>query len=282
MKGVVFDVKEFAVYDGPGIRTTVFMKGCPLRCQWCHNPEGLSPKPQLMSSPAACTNCGACEKACPHPEEECAACGKCIPACHAGLRRIVGLEWESEDLAKRLLKDRAILESAGGGITFSGGEPLMQWGYVREVIAHLDGVHTCIETSGFASDEIFLDMLAHIDLVMMDIKLVDREAHQKWTGVDNTLILRHVKMLCEGETPFVIRLPLIPGVNDSVQHMEAVAALLQNAPMLQRVEILPYHKTAGAKYPMVNMAYKPAFYPENQVQLYTAPLSAARIPWCVL
>ena len=148
--GTVFDIKEFAVFDGPGIRTTVFMKGCPLRCQWCHNPEGLSPEPQLTVSPARCTHCGECMKHCPHPDH-CTACGACLPYCPYGLRRIAGTRMESEALAERLLKGRSLFEESGGGVTFSGGEPLMQWPFVKDVIAHLQGVHCAVETSGFVS-----------------------------------------------------------------------------------------------------------------------------------
>ena len=136
MNGVVFDIKEFAVYDGPGIRTTVFMKGCPLRCRWCHNPEGLSPKRELMVSRAACVHCGACERVCRHPDG-CVACGECVPVCRGNLRRIVGTEWTAEALAARLLKDADVYALSGGGVTFSGGEPLMQWPFVAEVIDRL-------------------------------------------------------------------------------------------------------------------------------------------------
>ena len=278
--GVVFDIKEFAVYDGPGIRTTVFLKGCPLRCQWCHNPEGLSPRPQLMASPSACKHCDACARVCRH--HPCVACGACVPVCQAGLRRIAGEEWTSGALAARLLRDRAILEGAGGGVTFSGGEPLMQWPFVRVVIASLEGLHTCIETSGYASDEAFAEMAAAVDLVMMDIKLVEPQAHRLWTGVDNACILRHAQMLCAGTKPFIIRLPVIPGVNDCDAHFEQVAAILRGASALQRVELLPYHKTAGAKYDMVGMKYAVDFDPEKTVYINTRPFEAAGIPHLVL
>ncbi len=278
MTGIVFDIKEFAVYDGPGIRTTVFLKGCPLRCAWCHNPEGLDPRPQLMTSPSACKHCGACAAVCPSPER-CTACGRCVSACRGGLRRIVGDAWEASDLAARILRDRAILEGAGGGATFSGGEPLMQWDFVREVVENLDGLHTCIETSGYCSDAVFADMMSRIDLVMMDIKLVDPLEHKRWTGVDNEPILRHARMLADGDTPFIIRLPLIPGVNDFESHIAAVAELLKDAKALQRVELLPYHKTAGAKYAMVGLDYAVDFDPDRDVKIFTAPLDAAGIEW---
>lgn len=277
MKGVVFDIKEFAVFDGPGIRTTVFLKGCPLRCQWCHNPEGLSPEPQLTVSPASCTRCGECLKHCPTPGH-CTACGQCVPWCPRGLRRIAGARMSSEELAKKLLRGRDLLEESGGGFTFSGGEPLMQWPFVREVVAQLDGMHCAVETSGYAPDAVFREVMDTLDLVMMDIKLTDPEKHRRFTGVDNAPILRHADMLCAGNTPFIIRMPLIPGVNDEPAHFEAVAGRVAGAKALQRVELLPYHKTAGAKYGMVGLEYKPEFDVDRPVKIDLEPFQRRGIP----
>ena len=277
MSGVVFDIKEFAVFDGPGIRTTVFMKGCPLSCMWCHNPEGLSPKPQLMVSCAACTGCGACQSVCPSPEA-CMACGACVPVCRGGYRKIVGTVWTAEALALRLQKDADVYAMSGGGVTFSGGEPLMQWPFVKDVIAHLDGVHCAVETSGFVSDEVFGEVMSTFNLIMMDIKLTDSARHKHFTGVDNAPILRHADMLREGNTPFIIRMPLSPGVNDEPAHFEAVAARVEGAKALQRVEFLPYHKTAGAKYSLVGMAYSPEFDVNRPVQIDPEPFNKRGIP----
>ena len=275
--GTVFDIKEFAVFDGPGIRTTVFMKGCPLSCMWCHNPEGLSPKPQLMVSRAACTHCGACERICRHPDG-CVACGECVPVCPGNFRKIAGQRWEAEALAARLRKDADVYEMSGGGVTFSGGEPLMQWPFVKDVIAHLDGVHCAVETSGFVSDEVFGEVMSTFNLIMMDIKLTDSARHKHFTGVDNAPILRHADMLREGNTPFIIRMPLIPGVNDEPAHFEAVAARIEGARALQRVEFLPYHKTAGAKYSLVGMKYSPEFDVNRPVQIDPEPFNKRGIP----
>ena len=277
MTGVVFDIKEFAVFDGPGIRTTVFMKGCPLRCQWCHNPEGLSPEPQLTVSPASCLRCGECMKHCPTPGH-CTACGACVPYCRRGLRRIAGERTTPGALAKKLLRGRGLLEESGGGFTFSGGEPLMQWPFVRETVGLLEGMHCAVETSGYAPDEVFREVMDTMDLVMMDIKLTDPEKHRHFTGVDNALILRHADMLRAGSTPFVIRMPLIPGVNDEPAHYEAVAARLAGAKALQRVELLPYHKTAGAKYGMVGLTYAPEFDVDRPVTIDLQPFHARGIP----
>ena len=195
MTGVVFDIKEFAVFDGPGVRTTVFMKGCPLRCQWCHNPEGLSPKPQLMVSTAACVHCGACRAHC--TKAVCDACGQCVPYCKLGLRRIAGEVYQPQALAALLRKGEKLLRQSGGGITFSGGEPLMQWPFVQAVIQALDGLHCAIETCGFAPDPVFEQAMAACDYVIMDVKLVDPQAHRHYCGVDNAPILRHARMQLE-------------------------------------------------------------------------------------
>ena len=267
--GIVFDIKEFAVFDGPGIRTTVFMKGCPLRCHWCHNPEGLLPKPQLMVSKAACVHCGACSDVCRHPGE-CIACGDCIPVCRGEFRKLSGEEWSAEALAQRLIKDRDVYRMSGGGVTFSGGEPLMQWSFVSDVIHRLNGIHTAIETSGYCSDAVFADAMKQCDLIMMDWKVSDPELHRHFTGVEQDRILRHAKMLAEGNTPFILRMPIIPGVNDYPDHFRRAAELAANSKALIRVDLLPYQQAAGAKYEMVGREYKtdfdgnipPRFYPE--------------------
>ena len=289
--GVVFDIKEFAVFDGPGIRTTVFMKGCPLRCQWCHNPEGLSPKPQLMVSAAACAHCGACERMCPLHDgpvmpgsacwqpEGCMACGECIPACKGGLRRIAGTEWTAKALAARLNKDADVYAATGGGVTFSGGEPLLQWAFVSEVIDRLEGVHTAVETSGFTSDAVFEQVMRKLDLVMMDWKVSDPERHRYFTGVDQAPIRRHAEMLAAGDTPFILRMPIIPGVNDEEAHFRTVAELVKGAKALVRIDILPYQRAAGAKYGMVGKTYAPEFDGTKQPEYHPGAFDDCGIPY---
>lgn len=258
MKGIVFDIKEFAVYDGPGIRTTVFMKGCPLHCQWCHNPEGLSTKPELMVSRAACVHCGACERVCKH-SGGCIACGECISACRGNLRKIVGTEWSAEALAARLQKDCDVYALSGGGVTFSGGEPLMQWPFVSEVIDRLEGISVAVETSGYAPDEIFDDALHKCNLIMMDWKVSDPVLHKKYTGVSQERIRTHLEKLVNSSVPFILRMPIIPSVNDRPEHFRAAADLVKKSESLIRIDVLPYQRAAGAKYEMVGRKYAPDF-----------------------
>ena len=279
MTGTVFDIKEFAVFDGPGIRTTVFLKGCPLSCAWCHNPEGLSPRPQLMVSRAACTDCGACRAACPQPDEACTACGACLSACRGGYRRIIGEVWEADALAARLQKDADVYSLSGGGVTFSGGEPLMQWPFVRAVLDSLHDIHTAVETSGFAPDHVFEEAMARFDLIMMDWKVSDPAAHRRYTGVDQAVILRHARMLAKGDTPFILRMPIIPGVNDNMRHFETAASLVKDSRSLQRIDVLPYQRAAGAKYEMVSMIYEPGFDESREPQIFTQVFEQAGIPY---
>ena len=278
--GTIFDIKEFAVFDGPGIRTTVFMKGCPLRCQWCHNPEGLSLAPQLMVSHAACTHCGACTAVCPSPDR-CTACGACVSACRGGYRKIVGERWTAEALAARLQKDADVYALSGGGVTFSGGEPLMQWDFVRDVITRLSGVHIALETSGLASDAIFEDAMAHCDLIMMDWKVSDPVLHKHYTGADQAMILRHAQMLAKGNTPFMLRMPIIPGVNDNAAHFETAAALVKGSKSLVRIDVLPYQRAAGAKYEMVGMVYETDFDEIKPPRFFTDVFDRQNIPYQV-
>ncbi len=261
--GVIFDCKEFAVFDGPGMRQTIFLKGCPLRCSWCHNPEGLCRQPQLMVSRASCTDCGRCRQVCTH--ETCIACGACVPVCPLHLRKIAGETVTAEELAERIRKNGDYYARYGGGVTFSGGEPLMQADFLLAVLQRLPGIHRAIETSGYCEPAVFETIASELDFVIMDIKLFDAEQHKRYTGVDNERILRNVKLLCGGEKPFVIRIPVIPGVNDTEENYRKTAAFLSGAKALLRVEFLPYHKTAGAKYGMAGMQYSPDFDPEGSI-----------------
>ena len=271
MKGLVFDIKQLAIFDGPGIRTTVFMKGCPMRCKWCHNPEGLEFKPQLMVSSNGCLHCNRCVEVCKH-HDNCIVCGKCIDVCPLHLRKISGTYYESSELAELLKKDKKIYEMNEGGVTVSGGEPTAQPEFLIELLTKLDGVHRAIETSAFCEQSVFMEILKHLDYVMMDIKLVDPKKHREWTGCDNGRILENLNTLKASGIPFKIRIPLIPGVNDDPDNIRATALLLNGSETLEKVELLPYHTTAGAKYSMVGKEYNPGFditkKPETHLEIF--------------
>jgi pyruvate formate lyase activating enzyme len=274
-KGIIFDIEEFAIQDGPGIRKTVFFKGCPLSCNWCHNPEGISFKKEVMISKGACTHCGRCIDVC--TEEECKGCGKCVKVCPLHLRKICGTEYEARDLAKELLKGKEVLEANNGGITISGGEPMAQPIFLLELIKELKPIHTAIETSGYAPEEIFKEVVSKVDLVLMDIKHTDSQIHRQVTGVDNAIILRNLKYLCSIDRLFYVRIPLIPGINDTRENMENIAMLLREAKGLMIVELLPYHKTAGAKYSMIGKEYKPIFDVNQDPKVYLEPFEKYNI-----
>lgn len=249
MIGTIFDIKEMAVHDGPGIRTTVFFKGCPLRCRWCHNPEGLSRKPQLMYKENRCRHCGLCVKPCNHPE--CQPFGKCLHICPDNLLTVSGRNIAASELAEELKKSVETLGDNFGGFTFSGGEPLMQAEFLLETADKLAGCHLCIETSGYAEQDIFCGVTEKLDFIIMDIKLADSEMHKKYTGVGNEKILANFKLLKESGKPYLIRTPLIPGITDTPENLKAIKELIGDSAWEQ----LPYNTMAGAKYKMLGMSY---------------------------
>lgn len=249
MNGTVFDIKEFTVHDGPGARVTVFLKGCPLRCQWCHNPEGLSAKPQILYRSTLCTHCGACRQPCTH--EECRGLGRCVHACPNGCLSIAGEEISADALALRLRKYEKLLQTMGGGITFSGGEPLLQGEFLMELLPMLSGMHITLQTSGYTDPETYRKVVGCCDYVLQDIKLADKQAHLRHTGVSNEWILENIRWLKESGKQFVFRVPLIPGITDTEDNLRSIARITQDHP----VELMPYNPLAGAKYPMVDMTY---------------------------
>jgi pyruvate formate lyase activating enzyme len=225
--GIVFDIKEFTIHDGPGIRTTVFMKGCPLSCSWCHNPEGQSMRPQMIRGLAG--------------------------------ERLAGTPYTAQELAAFLNRQVDILRANEGGITFSGGEPLLQADFVAEVIDLLDDTHILLDTSGYGDHEDFRGLVDRSDLIYFDLKLIDPTSHRRFTGHDNDVILRNLQILDGLGKPFVIRVPLIPGVTDTDDNLSAIAVKVRGLSSLLRVDLLPYNRAAGSKYEFAGMEFKPEY-----------------------
>lgn len=249
MQGTIFDIKEFTVHDGPGSRITVFFKGCPLRCIWCHNPEGLKVEKQLMYKSTFCSFCNNCMKPCSH--EECQPFKRCMYACATGCLTISGETLTSDELAGKIRKNAIVLKAMDGGVTFSGGEPMMQADFVCETAEKLDGMHKAIQTSGFTDLNTYQRVISHFDYIMQDIKLADKDTHIKYTGVSNEAILRNVEWLKTSGKDFVFRVPLIPGITDTEENLKAIAEIVGE----HKTELMPYNEFAGAKYKMVGMEY---------------------------
>ena len=250
MRGVIFDIKEFAVHDGGGVRTTVFCKGCPMRCLWCHNPEGQSPRPELMEK-SGCVRCGRCRIPCAHTD--CAPYHRCLHACPKGLLRVAGESWDAEELAKKLARDKALYDMSGGGVTLSGGEVLAQPEFAAELLDRLGayGIHRAIETAGYASAEVFQRIVRRCDFVYCDLKLADDRLHRAYTGVSNAPILENIAWLRRSGIPYRLRTPLIPGYTDTEENLSAIRAMTTPG----EVEYLAYNRLAGAKYRQLGRVY---------------------------
>ncbi|HHX44114.1 MAG TPA: glycyl-radical enzyme activating protein [Chloroflexi bacterium] len=269
-RGLISDIQRFSIHDGPGIRTTVFFKGCNLRCFWCHNPETLALRPELQLYLDRCIGCGACFQACPHGAhvledgvhrflcERCQGCGACAETCFAQALVLVG-EWKTVDeVLTEVLRDRAFYETSGGGVTLSGGEPLLQPEFAVALLTACreEGLHTAIETAAQLPWERIAAVLPVTDLVMMDVKLLDPERHQAATGADNARILANARRLGAAGVPLIVRTPIVPGVNDTAEDVTAIAAFAAELPSLLYYELLPFHPMAASKYDSLGMDYR--------------------------
>lgn len=249
MKATVFDIQRNSFVDGPGIRTTVFFKGCNLDCKWCHNPESKFAKPQMLFYKNKCTGCMKCAKVCPNELKKCDLCGKCEIYCPNDARKICGKQYDADEILKEVLKDKTFYDNSDGGVTFSGGECMLQIDFLCEILKRCKqyGLHTAVDTAGNVPWERFETVLPYTDLFLYDIKAFDDETHKKYVGVSNVLILENLKKLFEKNANVWIRVPVIPTVNDNVGEMLKIKTFLQPFNPL-KVELLPYHKMGEYKY----------------------------------
>lgn len=260
MTGTVFNIQRFCVNDGPGIRTTVFLKGCPLSCAWCHNPESKSPRPELFYDADQCVSCGRCVSLCPQKahlmengrhqlrRESCVRCMACAET-HCPALAAAGETRRAEDVMAEVLRDRPFYQASGGGMTLSGGEPFFQEAFVLDLLrlAREAQVHTCVETCGFAPLSLLEQAARWVDLFLYDIKLTDPALHRQWTGVSNDRILENLRALDKMGAKTVLRCPVIPGVNDTLAHFQGVAKIANSLTHLQEIHLEPYHPLGVSK-----------------------------------
>ncbi|MBQ7319088.1 MAG: glycyl-radical enzyme activating protein [Clostridia bacterium] len=291
----VFNIQHFSIHDGPGIRTTVFFSGCPLRCLWCHNPESQSTLPQIACFANRCTRCGICIEACPegalHMEEGrvmldrrlCTACGTCVDACPVGARERYGEGYSPEELAARLLRDLPYYKKSGGGVTLSGGEPLLHTAFVLRLaeLLHDAGIHVAVESCAYADYERSIEpLLSCVDLWMVDIKAMDDDRHRAVTGVPLQPILENISRMSRAGACMLIRVPVVVGVNDDEPTMRALADFLKTKTEIRTVELLKMHKLAAHKYEALDRPYPISDTPvpsEERMQLLARTLAACGI-----
>lgn len=266
--GLIFDVMRFSLHDGPGIRTTVFFKGCPLECWWCHNPEGISSELEVIYFADRCVRCGDCVAACPHhaitwddrPVHNAQLCqkyGECAAVCPAEATQMAGRWVTVEQMMAEVARDQVFFDESGGGVTFSGGEPFLQSRFLEEALeaCRARRIHTVVETCGVANRAALLRAAPNVDLFLYDLKLMDADKHRRYTGAGNETILDNLRALAETHRNIIVRMPVIPGINDDAQNATDLAQFLKLAG-IRRLDLLPYHEIGSDKYRRLNRAYQ--------------------------
>lgn len=267
--GTVFNIQKYSIHDGPGVRTTVFLKGCPLRCLWCHNPEGLAARPELIYREYKCMGCGMCVKTCPNgalsineglvtvDDSLCKRCGSCSEVCPTGAMELAGTEMSADEVVKKISRDVLFYERSGGGVTFSGGEPLMQPDFLLELLKKCkeEDMNTVLDTTGYAAPEVIRKVIPYVDLFLYDLKAADTERHRRLTGVDNTVIISNLREIAAAGGKVVIRMPIIPGLNDDEENILACCDIIGSLGTDPIVNLLPYHNISGEKYRRVHREY---------------------------
>ncbi|MFX1451911.1 MAG: glycyl-radical enzyme activating protein [Promethearchaeota archaeon] len=259
--GTIFNIQRYCIHDGPGIRTLVFFKGCPLRCLWCSNPESQELSPEILFSSNKCIGCGKCAEVCPENaiikstdkrinRDKCNLCLKCIETCYAEALEVAGKKMTLEEVVKEVEKDRPFYEKSNGGITVSGGEPLMQPKFLKALLKECKsrGINTAIETCGYANWSTFEEILEYLDLILMDLKHINTDSHKELTGKSNEIILENIKKISELKKPIIIRYPLIPGYNDSIETVNKIGKFVQNLEGVNEINIIPFHRLGESKY----------------------------------
>jgi pyruvate formate lyase activating enzyme len=277
--GTCFDLQRFAIHDGPGIRTTVFLKGCPLTCGWCHNPEGRAPEPEIHLFPDRCIGCGTCHDVCPAGDPvHCLRCGECAEACPADARRLIGRVWDAVALVSEVERDRPFFEESGGGVTFSGGEPLSQPDFLLACLAGCRerGIPTAVDTCGYADPALIRQVAKVTDLFLFDIKILDESEHRKRTGVPLAPILGNLRTLDEEGAAIWIRAPILPGINDGDGAIEALGGFVAALPHTRQIHLLPYHAMGTDKRDrMRTLAQAEAFQTPTPERLHAIALRLA-------
>jgi pyruvate formate lyase activating enzyme len=269
VKGIVFNIQRYSIHDGPGIRSIVFLKGCPLRCAWCSNPESQNPWIEVAHGDTLCSKCGKCIKVCPNKaisvDEKgvkidralCKNCGKCVEACLPEALKIYGKEMTAGEVLREVEKDSEFYRESGGGVTASGGEPLYQPTFLAAIfkLCQESGIRTAVETTGCASEEALKEVLPYTNLFLFDMKHFNTEEHQKWTKQPTDRILNNLRLVVKSGTPLIVRVPLIPKINDTPEVLKGIAAIVKRELKEPKVHLLPYHRFGMGKYAMVDRQY---------------------------